>query len=157
MSQLMYSPFSALDQLHRELGRVFADTPSASQAQETNQYGNFYNTAAWLPQVDIMEDESGFSVLADLPGVDPKQVEVTVDRNVLSIRGERGTEISTDERRTKAAYKRRERTGGSFIRQFTLPEIADGNGITARSTNGVLEVRIPKGERNKPLSINIES
>ena len=75
MSQLMYSPFSALDQLHRELGRVFADTPSASQAQETNQYGNFYNTAAWLPQVDIMQDESGFSVLADLPGVDPKQVE----------------------------------------------------------------------------------
>jgi len=157
MNQLIYSPFSALNQLHRELGRVFDDTTTAEQAQETNQYSNFYNTAAWIPQVDIKEDEQGFSVLADLPGVDPKQVEVTVDRNILTIRGERSVPTSNDGGQTKEAYKRRERTGGNFIRQFTLPETADGNSITARATNGVLEVRIPKGERNKPLSINIES
>lgn len=83
--------------------------------------------------------------------------DLVVDRNVLTIRGERGVQTNVDGGQTKAAYKRRERTGGKFIRQFTLPEIADGNSITARSTTGVLEVRIPKGERNKPLSINIES
>ena len=147
MSQFIYSPFSALNQLHRELGRVFDDNTALSQ--DSSPLGR----NAWIPQVDITEDANGFTVMADLPGVDPKAVEVTVDRNILTIRGERNTENSE----TGTGYKRRERISGAFIRQFTLPEAVDGNSITASAVNGVLEVRIPKGERNQPVSITIES
>lgn len=147
MSQLIYSPFGALNQLHRELGRVFDDrvTPDSEVAN--------YEAGAWVPQVDIKEDEQGFSVLVDLPGVDPKQVDVTIDRNILTIRGNRITEGGENQN----GYKRRERISGAFVRQFTLPEAADGSKVSAKSSHGVLEVRIPKGERHKPMSITIES
>ena len=91
--------------------------------------------------------------MADLPGVNPKEVDVTVDRNILTIRGER----ATDSQANGAGYKRRERISGAFIRQFTLPEAVDGKSITARAANGVLEIKIPKGERHQPVNIAIES
>ncbi|MCB1643847.1 MAG: Hsp20/alpha crystallin family protein [Pseudomonadales bacterium] len=147
MSQLVYSPFSALNQLHRELGRVFDD-----RSLFPGEAGN-YESSAWVPQVDIKEDDTGFTVVADVPGVNPDDVEVTVDRNVLSIRGHRKTESETGE----DGFKRRERISGSFLRQFTLPESADGGAISAKATHGVLHIRIPKGEKNKPLSITVES
>jgi len=153
MSQLIYAPFGALNQLHKEFGRAF-DYRAAPDAEIANN-----ETGAWVPQVDIKEDEQGFSVLMDLPGVDPKQVAVTIDRDILTIRGNRTLEDHEDtnekKSRNKSGYKRRERASGAFVRQFTLPEAADGGSISAKSVHGVLNVRIPKGERNKPLNISI--
>jgi len=157
MSQLIYAPFGALNQLHREFGRAFDDRTAPTAEVANDEAG------AWVPQVDIKEDEQGFSVLMDLPGVDPKQVAVTIDRDILTIRGIRTLEDNEDTNentheknsRSKSDYKRRERVSGAFVRQFTLPEAVDGSSVSAKSIHGVLNVRIPKGERNKPLNIAI--
>ena len=143
MSQVR--PFGALNELHRELSRVF----------DNSQHGRDpspYNTSNWAPHVDITESDSAFKVIADIPGVNPDEVEVTLHNNVLTIRGERDSE-KTEE---NEAYKRRERIRGSFFRQFTLPETADENGVKAKANNGVLEVSIPKAAKPKPLNITVE-
>ena len=144
MSQLIYSPFGALNQLHRELNRVFDRYTEDEPAS--------YEAGSWVPQVDIKEDENGFSVFADVPGVEAKDVDITLDRNILTIKGSRSGESETEEK----GYKRRERVTGSFVRQFTLPESADETAITAKMSNGVLEVVIPKGERHKPRTIAVQ-
>jgi HSP20 family protein len=153
MSQLIYAPFGALNQLHRAFGRSFDDR-TAPDAEAANN-----ETGAWVPQVDIKEDEQGFSVLMDLPGVDPKQVAVTIDRDILTIRGNRTLQDNEDthEKKSggKSGYKRRERVSGAFVRQFTLPEAVDGSSVSAKSNHGVLAIRIPKREPNKPLNISI--
>lgn len=148
MSQLMYSPFGALNELHRELNSIFDDP------YRTSQEGIAYEQGGWVPQVDIREDNDHFLVVADLPGVDPSDVDVTLERNILSIKGRRET-VSQSE---KSGFKRRERVTGSFLRQFTLPETADSEGIKAKASNGVLEITIPKKSRtqNEPLSIKVE-
>ncbi|XOV87193.1 MAG: Hsp20/alpha crystallin family protein [Pseudomonadota bacterium] len=140
MGQLVYSPFGALNQLHRELARVFDDEPSN------------YETGNWVPQVDIKETADSYVVVADIPGVSPSDVEVTLDRNVLTIRGSRSTESETEE----GGFKRRERTSGTFVRQFTLPQSVNEAAISAKANHGVLEITIPKGEGNKPRSIQVE-
>lgn len=145
MSQLIYSPFGALNQLHRELNRVFDDQRSSDEPA-------FYESGNWLPQVDIKEDENGFHVFADLPGVNAKDVDITLDRNILTIKGSRANESSE----TEKGYKRRERVTGSFVRRFTLPDSADGDAITAKMDNGVLEVVIPKGQKHKPRTITVQ-
>lgn len=145
MSQLIYSPFGALDQLHRELNRVFEDDRSSGEPA-------FYESGNWIPQVDIKEDESAFHVSADVPGVDAKDVDITLDRDVLTIKGSRASDSETSSK----GYKRRERVTGTFVRRFTLPESADGEAITAKMNNGVLEVVIPKGEKHRPRTITVQ-
>lgn len=144
MNQLIYSPLRSLNELHRGLDRVFDDRffePAASSYEEGN----------WTPTVDIKEDANSFKVYADIPGVSPKDVEITLDKNTLSIKGER-TESKNEEGEN---YKRRERIQGVFVRQFTLPDTADGKGISAKAKEGVLEITIPKGEKHKPRAIKV--
>lgn len=145
MSQLIYSPFGALNQLHRELNRVFEDSRNPDEPA-------FYESGNWVPQVDIKEDEHGFHVFADVPGVQASDVDITLDRNVLTIKGSRANHAES----TEKGYKRRERITGTFVRRFTLPDTADGDAITARMNNGVLEVVIPKGEKHKPRTITVQ-
>ncbi len=140
MGQLVYSPFGALNQLHRELTRVFDEEPAS------------YESGSWVPQVDIKEAADSYRVVADIPGVAPNDVEITLDRNLLTIRGSRSTESETEE----GGFKRRERTSGTFVRQFTLPQTVNDAGISAKANHGVLEITIPKGEGNKPRSIQVE-
>jgi HSP20 family protein len=153
MSQLIYAPFSALNPLHREFARSFDDRPSRDDEAANDEAG------VWVPRVDIKEDAQGFSVLMDLPGVVPKQGAVPIARYILTMRGNRTLEDTEDTHeknsKSKSGYKRRERVSGAFVRQFTLPEAVDGSSVSAKSTHGVLNVRIPKGERNKPLNIAI--
>lgn len=145
MSQLIYAPFGALNQLHRELARVFND--------ESRYEPTSYETANWIPQVDIQENDGTFLVKVDVPGVSPENVEVTLDHNLLTIKGNRTTESESEGQ----GFKRRERVSGSFIRQFTLPDTADENGITARVADGVLNITIPKGQQNKTRTITVQS
>ena len=134
------SPFTALNELHRELSRVFDREPVLNG-----------NASAWAPHVDITESENHFTVVADIPGVKPEEVEITLHNNVLTIRGERNSEI----RREKESFKRRERFHGTFSRQFTLPELTDDTAISAKANHGVLEVTIPKARKAKPISITV--
>ena len=143
MSMVRYQPYGLLNQLYREMDRAFTLPERA---------GDEAATSDWLPAVDIKEEENAFVIHADVPGVDPKDIEVHMEDGVLSIRGER----KFDSEEEKAGYKRVERVRGSFFRRFTLPDTADAENISARVEKGVLEVRIPKQERVRPRRINVE-
>lgn len=109
----------------------------------------------WLPRVDIREDEQRFVILADVPGIDPALIEVSMDNGVLSIKGERSGNAGDAE--TRSRFTRVERAGGAFNRRFTLPESADAEGITATGSHGVLEIVIPKKALPTPRRITINS
>lgn len=108
-------------------------------------------TAHWTPRVDIREDADRFVIHADLPGIDPQDIEVQMDKGILSIRGERSTEAGIDGER----YARIERRHGRFHRRFALPDSADAEAITAHGRHGVLEVVIPKKPETTPRRIHV--
>lgn len=108
-------------------------------------------TSQWTPQVDIREDARRFVILADLPGMDPGEVEIWMDKGILSIKGERTTEQHEDGER----YSRTERSVGRFHRRFALPDSADPDGITAQGRHGVLEISIPKRPETTPRRIQV--
>ena len=95
---------------------------------------------SFIPAVDVQEEKERFVVKADLPGVAPDQIEITAEKGVLTLRGERKTE----QREEAVGYERIERVSGNFTRRFTLPENVQADAIKAKFTNGVLEVSIPK-------------
>ncbi len=136
MNIIHYDPWRRFQQLQREAGnlldsRLDSDDGSATMA-----------TSDWVPAVDIKEEDNRFLIVADVPGVEPDNIEVHMENGMLSIKGERHEE-HTDE---KEGYKRIERVHGSFHRRFNLPETADAENITAKSRNGSLEISIPKRE-----------
>lgn len=108
-------------------------------------------TSEWMPSVDIQEKDNKFIINADIPGVDPKDIEVSMDQGMLSIRGERKTETKTE----KNGYRRVECNYGVFNRRFSLPLSADPDKITAKGKNGVLQITIDKRETTKPKLIKV--
>jgi HSP20 family protein len=102
--------------------------------------------------VDIREEDNRFVIFADLPGVDPKDIEVNMDKGILSIRGERSMESRTEDER----FSRIERAHGVFHRRFALPESADPEGIAASGRHGVLEITIPKRPETTPRRIQVQ-
>mgnify|MGYP001554129831 CR=1 FL=1 len=144
MGLMRYEPWGLLDQMRREMERSFDN-----RAEE----GSSVATSDWVPAVDIKEADDAFLIVADIPGVDPKDIEVHMDNGVLTIKGEKESE-QKDERE---GYKRVERSYGSFYRRFSLPDTADPEKISAKSNHGVLEVRIGKQERVQPRKIAVDS
>ena len=106
----------------------------------------------WTPAVDIKEEGDRYLLHADIPGVKADDIEVSMDKGVLTIKGERKHE-STE---SKEGYKRVERSHGVFMRRFSLPDGVDGENISASSKDGVLEVVIPKSEPEKPRRIEVK-
>ncbi len=113
--------------------------------------GSSVVTSQWTPRVDIREDANRFVILADLPGVDPSDVEILMDKGILSIKGERRAEVEDANER----FSRIERRYGSFHRRFALPDGADPDGITAHGRHGVLEIHIPKRPESTPRRIPV--
>ena len=109
-------------------------------------------TSAWTPAVDIAEKDDHFLIKADVPGVDPKDIEISMENGLLTMKGERESETKED----KEGYTRVERSHGSFYRRFNLPETADSEDIAARSNKGVLEITVGKKEAAKPKKITIK-
>ncbi len=109
-------------------------------------------TREWMPSVDVIEEDNQFLVKADIPGVDPKDIEVTLDGGNLVIRGERKWE----KEEKKEGYMRTECSHGMFYRRFNLPETADPEKISAKGKDGVLTVTIGKREVSKPKRISIQ-
>ena len=143
MSLVRYDPWSLLDQLRREMDRSYearGDEAGISTASD------------WVPAVDIKEEADSFLIRADVPGVDPKAIEVHAENGMLTIQGERESEKKEE----KEGYKRVERVYGSFFRRFSLPDTADTDKISAKSNNGVLEIRVPKHEKVQPRKITVE-
>jgi HSP20 family protein len=106
----------------------------------------------WTPAVDIKEEKNAYIIHADIPGVDPKDIEVQMENGVLTVKGERESEKKEE----REGYKRIERSKGSFFRSFSLPDSVDGDKISAKSKNGVLEVTIPKTTKNGSKKITVE-
>lgn len=107
---------------------------------------------SWAPAVDLKENKKGYVIRADLPGIESKDIDVTLENGVLTIRGER-----QEERREEGDDVHRiERFSGSFARQFSLPDAAE-DGVEAKMKDGVLEVRIPKSEKATARKIEIKS
>ncbi len=138
------TPFNPVNGLHNELSRVFNNRYWLAREPVA------YTATNGTLQVDIKEDEKEFTVLADVPGIDPKDVEVSLHNNVLTIKGGRSSESEPED------FKRRERIRGSFFRQFTLPASTDESAIRAKAVNGVLEIVIPKTAKPAPVSITVE-
>ncbi|MGI8560987.1 MAG: Hsp20/alpha crystallin family protein, partial [Luteimonas sp.] len=105
------------------------------------------------PLVDIKEEAERFVIHADLPGIDPGDVEILMDKGILTIKGERSSESSEQGER----WSRVERRYGSFHRRFALPDSADADGIGASGHNGVLTITIPKRPETKPRRIQVDN
>jgi HSP20 family protein len=110
-------------------------------------------TSQWAPRVDIREDEQRFVILADIPGVDPAQIEVSMEKGILTIKGER----TVQNQEQTGRFTRIERAHGTFHRRFALPDSADPEGITAVGRHGVLEIMIPKRAETTPRRISIST
>ena len=141
-----YEPWSAMRQLRDEMNRAFG------QALTGTDDGSNVVTSGWMPAVDIKEEDEHFVISADVPGVDPENIEVTMENGVLTIQGER--KLETQEEGEKG-YRRVERLHGSFYRRFSLPDTADPEKISAKGKNGVLEVVIPKKATVQPKRIKV--
>jgi HSP20 family protein len=142
MSLTRYEPWS----LHRALLNEFTRALDAN-----NQDASTGATADWTPSVDIAEYADKFVLSADIPGVDPASVEVTLENGVLTLAGsrEKAVEAAGVERR------RIERATGRFFRRFALPDTIDGDSVSASGKHGVLEIVIPKRPASQPRRINV--
>jgi HSP20 family protein len=131
-----YQPWSLLNRWHREIDELFSTSSDASQS-------TLPNNAAWSPSVDLQEENDRFVLRADVPGVSAKDIEVSTDDGMLTVRGER----PATERVSGNGFEHIERAAGTFLRRFTLPDSAQADAIKARYSDGVLEIEIPKQPR----------
>ncbi len=147
MAIIRYQPWSVLNQLQDEVNKIFEQNLRTTDTDSTK-----VATSQWLPNVDIKEEPTRFVILADVPGVDPSKIEVTMEKGVLTIKGEKHSE----KEEKGVDFYRREREEGVFYRRFSLPDSADSEGITAKGKHGVLEIIIPKVQKSQPRKIDIK-
>lgn len=137
----------ARDPIKQVFDRLFEGTVFQNESADESSVV----TSQWVPRVDIKEETGRFVLYADLPGVDPQDIEVQMEKGVLTIKGERRSE----ERMETESFSRIERRHGSFHRRFALPDSADPDGITASGQNGVLQIVIPKRPETTPRRIQV--
>jgi HSP20 family protein len=138
-----WEPFRGVTTLQDQVNRLFSEVLDHSREES--------NLTSWAPAVDIYETEQELVVKMDLPDVDPKELDIRVENNVLTIRGERKFEKKVNEE----SYLRIERTFGSFSRSFSLANTVNSEAIKADYQNGVLTLSIPKREEAKPKQIKV--
>jgi HSP20 family protein len=146
MALVRYEPWSVLNQLHSQINRVLD--------RELDHNGTTSAaTADWIPPADVEEYADRFVLKLDVPGVDLAAIEITLDKGVLSVSGERASEkTSKDVERTRT-----ERPHGRFHRRFTLPDTVDAANVHASGRNGIVEVTIPKQPKAQPRRIQVAS
>ena len=150
MTLIRYQPWTLMNQLHNELNSMF----DASAGRLSGAEGTAVATD-WVPAVDVKEEADRWVVHADVPGVDPADIEVTMEDGALTIRGTRRSETHLSDGAERDGWKRVERVSGSFFRRFSLPDTADSQGIKAASKHGVLELVIPKQPKVQPKRIAV--
>ena len=148
MSLIRYEPWDMLRRFQQELGRLHEYEGGPVEGDRSNMV-----TSQWRPAVDVKEEDTRYVIHADLPGVDPKDIDITMEDGVLTVKGQRQSETRDEQ----VGYTRVERVAGSFYRRFNLPDTANSEGISARGENGVLEVVIPKQEKAQPKKIAVKS
>ena len=145
MAIIRWDPFRDMVTLRERMNKLFEDM-AASRGEEKE-----LATSSWAPAVDIYETENEVVLTAEIPGIEEKDVEIKVEDNTLTLRGERKFEKETKEEN----YHRIERAYGSFFRSFSLPNYVDQDKIEAQHENGVLKIRMPKRSELKPRKVKI--
>lgn len=145
MTIVRYDPFRDLRTLQEEVNRLFSTNLTRGFGEESIGRG------AWNPSVDIFENKDHIVLEAELPGMKRDDFELSVENNVITLRGERQFEKKED----SDNYHRVERSYGSFTRSFTLPQTVSAEGATAEYHQGVLRVTLPKREETKTRRIQI--
>ncbi|MEW6362185.1 MAG: Hsp20/alpha crystallin family protein [Pyrinomonadaceae bacterium] len=146
MNLVTYDPFRELRALQDEVNRVFSSTFSRSGETELMR-------GAWSPNVDIFENKDQIVLEAELPGMKPEDVDISIENNVLTIHGERKFEKKDE----GDNYHRIERSYGSFTRSFTLPPTVSSENVEATFENGILRLTLAKREEAKPKRIEIKA
>jgi HSP20 family protein len=144
MPLIKYSPFRAEVEDFPVGVRLFQDSLSRLFSEPASR--------PWSPAVDIFENQNELVLKADVPDVDPKNIGIQIENGTLTLKGERKFE----EEKNNKGFHRVERSYGSFVRAFSLPETVDGEKVKADYKNGVLTVTIAKKEVAKPRTINVE-
>ena len=140
-----WDPFRDLSVLQERMNRLFEDAGRGYRGDEAAA------TTSWSPAVDIYETENEIMVRAELPGIDRKDIALSLDNNVLTLKGERRFEKETRQEN----YHRIERAYGTFSRAFSIPAIVDEEKIRADYKDGILTIALPKKEQVKPKQIKI--
>ena len=144
MSLMSYEPYFGVRQLQSDINRLFSNLSTHDSSGVT---------ADWIPSVDINEFEEKFQLFVDVPGVNPDDVEITLEAGVLTITGERFRQA---EKSDESVIRRRtERGNGRFFRRFILPDTVDADNVEARNHFGVLEISIPKQAKALPKRIKV--
>jgi HSP20 family protein len=151
MNILNYRQFPAQNRMQNEIRQVFNRLFEGNLFEQDESDDSSVVTSQWVPRVDVKEEPDRFVLYADLPGIDPDQIEVSMDKGMLTIKGERSSESSEQTDR----FSRIERRYGSFYRRFALPDSADPQGIQAHGRNGVLAITIPKRPESAPRRIQV--
>ena len=147
MTLIRYPQYNGQRLLQDEIKQVFEKFFNDGESDASSVV-----TSQWSPRVDIKEEAERFVIFADLPGVDPKDIEINMDKGMLTIRGERTTEVKSENER----FARVERAHGVFHRRFALPDSANPEGISATGRHGVLEISIPKRPETTPRRIQVQ-
>jgi HSP20 family protein len=140
-----FENFQSLRRLNSVLDEAFSNWPFQQEAGSI--------TSSWYPACDVFEDKDAVKIVAELPGVKAEDVKLSLESNVLTIRGEKKQEA---EERSERVH-RYERSYGTFERAFVLPSTVDGDKISAQYQNGVLTILVPKAERARPREIPVQT
>ena len=146
MAIVRYDPFRDLRSLQEEVNRLFST--NLSRAFDDEGIGR----GAWAPSVDIYENKDQIVIEAELPGMKQEDFDLSIENNVITLRGER--KFEKEEKKKK--YHRVERAYGRFARSFALPENADASKVKAEFKDGMLTVHLPKSEKAKPKQIEVK-
>jgi HSP20 family protein len=146
MAITRHDPFRDMLQLQDQLFRTFEGAYGQRGGEETREL------ATWSPPVDVFEDNDAITLTVELPEIDPKDVDIRVEGNTLTLRGERKLERADQ----RDGYSRIERTYGAFSRTFTLPSSVDVDHIQAESKDGVMRLVLPKKPETKPRQIKVQ-
>jgi HSP20 family protein len=147
MAIVRFEPFRDLVTIQDRMNRLFNEAFRGPRAGDED----WGLGGSWAPAVDILEQDGNIVLKAELPGVDPKDVDVRVENNTLTLKGER----KADHEVKKENYHRVERSYGTFTRSFSLPNVVDTEKIKAEYRDGVLNVTLPTKEEAKPKQISI--
>ena len=146
MAIARFDPFRDLSVLQDRMNRLFNDSVGGRHRDD-----DLMNRGTWTPAVDIYEEDGGLVLKAEVPDISRDDIDVSVENNTLTLRGERklANEIKQEN------FHRIERAYGKFVRQFALPPTVDGSKIAAEYKDGVLTVKLPMREEAKPRTVKV--
>lgn len=146
MNLIKWDPFRELEDVSNSLNRIFGRFPARAGSDS-----ELLTMADWTPSVDISETDTAYLIKGEIPGVKKEDVKITIEDGMITMRGERKQEKEEKDKK----FHRIERSYGSFVRSFRLPDDADETAVKAEFKDGMINVTLPKSEKAKARTINV--